>query len=126
MALNNPYAQYKQNSIMSTPPEELTLMLYDGAIKFIKQAKIYTQEKKYDKSSNANIRAQDIITELNATLNMQYEISHNLRSLYDYINSRLIEANLRKDIDILDEVLEFVTELRDTWKEAMRLAKIGK
>ncbi|MDK2800267.1 MAG: flagellar secretion chaperone FliS [Clostridiales bacterium] len=126
MAINNPYAQYKQNMAMTAPPQELTLMLYDGAIKFIKQAIIYTQEKKYDKASHFNVRAQDIISELNTTLDMQYEISHNLRSLYDYMMRRLVEANIKKDANILDEVLGFVTELRDTWKEAMKLARMSK
>jgi flagellar protein FliS len=126
MAINNPYAQYKQNMAMTAPPQELTLMLYDGAIKFIKQAIMYTQEKKYDKASHFNVRAQDIISELNTTLDMQYEISHNLRSLYDYMMRRLVEANIKKDANILDEVLGFVTELRDTWKEAMKLARMSK
>lgn len=125
MALNNPYAQYKQNTIFTAPPEELTLMLYDGAIKFINQASLYMQEKKYDKSSNASIRAQDIITELNTTLDMQYEISKNLRSLYDYMLRRMIEANVKKDVAIFDEVLGLVSELRDAWKEAMKIARKG-
>lgn len=125
MALNNPYAQYKQNTVMTAPPEELTLMLFEGMVKFINQSKIFMQEKKLDKASNANLRAQDIIAELNLTLDMQYDISKNLRALYDYMSRRLIEANLKKDVDILEEVLGLAAELRDTWKEAMKIARKG-
>jgi flagellar protein FliS len=123
MALNNPYSQYKQNTVMTASPEDLTLMLYDGAVKFINQSMIYMQEMKYDKSNNANIRAQDIITELSTTLDMQYEVSRNLRSLYDYMSRRLVEANIQKNSLMLEEVQTFITELRDTWKEAMKIAK---
>ncbi|KXG76354.1 flagellar export chaperone FliS [Thermotalea metallivorans] len=125
MALNNPYAQYKQNTVMTAPPEELTLMLFEGMVKFINQSKLFMQEKKLDKASNANLRAQDIIAELNLTLNMKYDISKNLRTLYDYMSRRLIEANLKKDVDILEEVLGLATELRDTWKEAIKIARKG-
>ncbi len=126
MALNksyNGYQKYQQNSVMTAAPEELTLMLYNGAIKFIKQAKIFMEQKQVEKTHNAIVRAQDIITELNITLNMDYEISKNLRSLYDFMLTRLTDANINKDIKILDEVLPLLEELRDTWQEAMKKAK---
>ena len=76
---------------------------------------------------NVNIlKAQDIVNELNITLNMDYEVSENLRQLYSFVNERLIEANLRKDKKPLLEAKEIVTELRDTWKEAMALSRKGK
>jgi flagellar protein FliS len=111
--------QYQQNSVMTATPEELTLMLYNGAIKFVNIAKLSIENKNIKKAHEALIRAQDIIIELNATLNMDYEISKNLRSLYEFILDRLVDANIKKEIEPLDEVLELLTELRDTWKEVI-------
>lgn len=124
--MKNPYGQYKQNSVMTASPQELTLMLYNGALKFIGKAKIFIEQKNIQKANESLIRAQDIIRELNITLNMDYEVSQNLRSLYTYIIERLVDANISKDIKVLDEVGEMITELRDTWKEAMKLSKAGK
>lgn len=104
---------------MTATPEELTLMLYNGAIKFVNIAKLSIENKNIKKAHEALIRAQDIIIELNATLNMDYEISKNLRSLYEFILDRLVDANIKKEIEPLDEVLELLTELRDTWKEVI-------
>ena len=126
MAMKNPYGQYKQNSVMTASPQELTLMLYNGALKFIGKAKIFIDQKNIPKANEAIIRTQDIIQELNITLNMDYEVSQNLRGLYTYMIERLVDANISKDIKILDEVSEMVTELRDTWKEAIKLSKTGK
>ncbi len=123
MVTSNAYDTYKQNSILTASPEELTLMLYNGLIKFIMIARKAIEEKDIPKAHESIIRAQDIVNEFKASLNMQYEISHNLNMLYDYFLDRLLEANIRKDTAILDEVLRFVRELRDTWAQAMRIAK---
>ncbi len=126
MALNNPYNQYKENSVLTASPQELTLMLFNGAIKFINLGRISIEKNDIEGKNNALKRAQDIISELNMTLDMNYDISKSLRPLYLYINERLLEANLRKDTACLDEAQAMVTELRDTWKEAMKIAKTGK
>lgn len=126
MAINNPYGQYKQNSIMTASPQELTLMLYNGALKFIGLSKIYIEQKNIPKTNESIIRAQDIIQELNITLNMDYEISKGLRSLYTYILDLLVDANISKDIKYLDQAAQMVTELRDTWKEAIKISKTGR
>ena len=124
--MNNPYAKYKEQSVTTATPEELTLMLYNGCIKFINLAEVYIEEKDYAKS-NLNIqKAQDIIQELNITLNMDYEISQNLRQLYTFINEKLLDANIQKDKQALFDAKEIVSELRDTWKEAMALSRKGK
>lgn len=124
--MNNPYAKYKEQSVTTATPEELTLMLYNGCIKFINLAEVYIEEKDYGKS-NLNIqKAQDIIQELNITLNMDYEISQNLRQLYTFINEKLLDANIKKDKQALFDAKEIVSELRDTWKEAMALSRKGK
>ncbi|QXM05191.1 flagellar export chaperone FliS [Crassaminicella indica] len=126
MAIRNPYSgfnQYKQNNIMTATPQELTLMLYNGAIKFVNQAILFIEQKNVQKSHNAIMRASDIIIELNATLNMDYEISKGLRPIYDFLVEKLTEANIKKDKKILEEILPIFTDLRDTWKQAMELAK---
>lgn len=124
--MNNPYSKYKEQAINTATPEELTLMLYEGCIKFINIAIVAIEESNVQLANNNIIKAENIISELSMTLNMDIEISQNLFLLYEYINDRLIEANMSKDKSILEEVKEFVTELRDTWKEAMKLARMGK
>lgn len=121
MALPNPYAQYQQHSVMTASPGDLTLMLYNGCIKFIKQSQSAVEQKDISGAHVAINRAQDIILEFMATLDMQIDLSHNLMALYEYINQRLAEANIRKDNEVLSECLGLVTELRDTWAEVVRL-----
>ncbi len=118
----NPYQQYRQNAVKSAGRGELTLMLYNGAVKFVKQGMKFIEEKNIEGTHNAIVRAQEIILHLSDTLNMEYELSQNLARLYDYINRRLVEANLKKDEQVLAEVLGLVEELRDTWAEAIKRA----
>lgn len=125
MAVNNPYTKYKEQSITTATPEELTLMLYNGCIKFMNLAEVYMGEKDYEKINLNLQKSQDIISELNVTLNMDIPLSKDLRRLYDYIYERLVDANLKKDKEQLAEAKELVTELRDTWKEAIVLARKG-
>lgn len=124
--MQNPYNQYKENSIKTASPQELTLMLYNGALKFMNQGKLFIEQKNIAGANESLKRAQDIIHELNSTLDMNYDISQNLRSIYTYIIEQLVEANITKNPKHIDEAQGMVTELRDTWKEAMRLAKLGK
>ncbi len=119
----NPYAAYQNNAVTTANPQELTLMLYDGALKFTRLAKLAIEQGNPD-LKNTNIqKAQAIFQEMRLTLNKDIAISANLDSLYEYIWRRLLDANVKNDTTILDEVLDFTTELRDTWKEAMKLAK---
>jgi len=119
----NPYQQYRQNAVMSAGSGELTLMLYNGAVKFIKQGAKFIEEKDLERAHEAIVRAQEIILHLNDTLNMDFELSKSLALLYDYMHHRLLEANIKKEKDILGEVLGFVEELRDAWMEALKLSK---
>lgn len=123
MAVRNPYNTYKENSVKTASPEELTLMLYNGALKFINKGKMGIEEKNIQVANEGINRAQDIIHELNNSLNMDYEMSQNMRSLYTYILEKLVEGNIQKKTEPLEEAKEMVTELRDTWKEAMKIAK---
>jgi flagellar protein FliS len=115
----NALNQYKQNTVFSATPEELTLMLYDGAIKFMNISKYHIENSNITKAHEALIRAQDIIIELSSSLNMEYEISESLRGLYEFVLDRLIDANIYKKIGPIDEALEIITEMKDTWKKAM-------
>jgi flagellar secretion chaperone FliS len=121
MALNNPYQSYQQNSVNTASPGELTLMLYNGCLKFINQAKIAIKANDIP-TKNSNIqKAQKIVQELMVTLNMDLEVSQNMMSLYDYMNRRLIEANIKNDTAVLEEVEVLVTDFRDTWKQVIQL-----
>lgn len=124
MVMTNPYQQYKQNVVNTSTPQELTLMLYNGLIKFLKLGVQSIEESNWEKS-NTNIgRAQDILQEFMSTLNMDYEISNYLYSLYDFMYWRLVDANIKKDKVMVEEVVGFAEELRDTWAQAMKLAKV--
>ncbi|MED3574794.1 flagellar export chaperone FliS [Cytobacillus praedii] len=113
------YEAYQQNSVLTASPGELTLMLYNGCLKFLNQAKRAVQEKNIEAKHTNLSKAQNIISELMVTLNFDYDIAKDMRKLYDYMNRRLIEANIKNDIAIISEVEELVTEFRDTWKEAL-------
>lgn len=121
MAVNNPYQSYQQNSVNTASPGELTLMLYNGCLKFINLAKHGMQSKDIE-GKNLNIqKAQNIVHELMVTLNMDLEVSQNMMSLYEYMNRRLVEANIKNDLGALAEVEGLVTEFRDTWKQVIQL-----
>ncbi len=122
-ANKNPYQQYQQNTVNTASPQELTLMLYNGLVRYLKLASQGIEEKDMEKSNNYIIRSEDIITEFMCTLDMQYEISDSLFALYEYMNRRLIEANIKKDKVIVDEIIGYAEELRDAWAQAMKLAK---
>ena len=115
--------KYKQNTVTTATPEELTLMLYDGAIKFMNIGKYSIENKDIERRHTSLIRAQDIINELNHSLNMDYAISEELRELYDFVSSRLVDANIGKDIVAIEDALGIVHEMRDTWKEVMHQIK---
>lgn len=122
-ANNNPYQQYQNNVVNTSTPQELTLMLYNGLVRFLKLAHQGIEEKDIEKANNNIIKSQNIVVEFMCTLDMQYEVSKGLFALYDYMNRRLIEANIKKDKAIVEEIIGFAEELRDTWAQAMKLAK---
>lgn len=118
---NSALNTYRQNSVTTASPGELTLMLYNGCLKFLTKAKKAIEEKNIEEKNKNIQKAQAIINELIVTLNMDYEISKQMYPLYDYMNRRLIEANIKNDIEIIDEVMGFVTEFRDTWKQVIQV-----
>jgi flagellar secretion chaperone FliS len=121
--LHNAAQTYQSNQVTTATPAELTLMLYNGAIKFIKQAKNAIHANEVAKAHEYCLKVQSILYELIATLNTEVPISQDFEKMYDYMLRRMIEANMRKDVAILTEVEDFFVQFRDTWKEAMVLAK---
>lgn len=120
-SLPNPYEAYRQAKISTASQGQLILMLYDGAVKFLNIANESISKKDFAASNTNIIKAQNIITELMISLNMEVgEISKNLYSLYDYMNRRLIQANIKKDPKIIDEVKGMLIELRETWDQAIK------
>ncbi|MED4799696.1 flagellar export chaperone FliS [Bacillus atrophaeus] len=123
MAIQNPYTAYQQNSINTATPGELTLMLYNGCLKFIKLANqaIHLGDME---SKNVNlIKAQNIIQELNITLNRDIELSGSMEAMYEYIHRKLVEANIQSDKDILAEIEGYITDFRDAWKQAIQIER---
>lgn len=118
---SNAYALYQQNDVLTASQGKLIIMLYDGAIKFLRFSKVAIDENNMENSNKYLCKAQDIISELMVTLNMDYEISKSLYALYDYMKFRLIEANIKKDKGNIDEVLGMLIELRDTWEQASHM-----
>jgi flagellar secretion chaperone FliS len=121
MAVNNPYQTYQNNSVTTASPGELTLMLYNGCLKFITLAKKGIQDHDIE-MKNVNIqKAQNIVSELMVTLNMDMDVSKNMMSLYDFINRRLIDGNIKNDVEAIEEAEGLIIEFRDTWKELIQL-----
>jgi flagellar protein FliS len=117
------YNQYRENSVYTAQPEELTLMLYNGLVKFILKAQYAISKMDIHGAHESIIKAQNIVQEFMSALDEKYEVSNSLMMLYDYMHRRLIEANIQKSTEILDEVLDMAKQLRDTWEQAMKLAK---
>ncbi len=119
--LANPYQKYQQNQIDTASPGKLLIMLYDGALKFIKAARDGIADEDIEKANNNIIKVQDIVTELMTFLDMDKggDISANLYNLYEYMSSRLVEANIKKDEEILTEVEGLLKDMKGTWQEAI-------
>lgn len=121
MALPNAYAQYNNNKVLTAAPGELTLMLYEGAIKFCNIAESAVEQKDIQKAHINIIKVQRIVDYLRQTLDMKYPVAQDYERIYVYLSERLVTANMKKDKAILEEVNEHLHSIRDTWKEVMRL-----
>ncbi len=117
----NAAALYAGNRINTASPAELTLMLYDGAIKFCNMAIDGLENNDIQKANTNLIKAQKIIVEFRSTLDFKYEVAQQFDIVYDYIYRRLVEANIKKDKEIALEALEHIRTMRDTWKDVMRM-----
>lgn len=126
MALNKGYAAYANSKIMTASPAELTLMLYEGAIKFCNIAIVAVEEKDVEKAHVNIVKVENIITEFQSSLNEKYEVTKDFANVYQYLQERLMQANIKKDKEILEEVLKHLRTMRDTWKEVMKLSRAEK
>ena len=119
----NPFADYNRNKILNATPAELTLMLYEGAIKFCNIAAMAIEKKDIQKAHDNLIKAQKIVDEFRATLDMKYPVAQDFDRVYVYLQRRLLEANMTKDQAIVEECATHLRAMRDTWKEVMRINK---
>jgi flagellar protein FliS len=121
--MNNPYEIYKRQDLETSNKQELVGKLFNEASLSLKRAVHAIEGKKFD-VANENIKKSEVIVKtLNQSLDMQYDISHQLRNLYGYMFKRMYEANMKKDVEILKQVSGMLDELRDTWLEAMKACK---
>lgn len=121
MALPNAYAQYITNKVLTASPGELTLMLYEGAIKFCNIAIDAVENKDVPRAHNNIRKVSNIIDYLRKTLDMKYPVAQDFERMYVYLDRRLTEANVKKDKEILDEINGHLHSIRDNWKEVMRI-----
>lgn len=121
MALPNAYSQYNNSKILTASPAELTLMLYDGAIRFCNIAVLAIEQKDVERAHNHIMKTQRIVDYLRQTLDFKYPVAQDFERMYVYLSQRLLEANLKKDKEILEEVNTHLRDIRDNWKEVMRI-----
>lgn len=119
MIQKNPYAAYNNSKIQTATPAELTLLLYEGAIKFTNIALTAMEKKDIQKTHDNIMKTERIIMEFQATLDHKYPVAKDFDAVYEYILQRLRDANMKKDPEILEEVLKHLRTMRDTWKEVM-------
>lgn len=123
VTISNPYSAYRQTSVATATPEKLLLMLYDGAIRFLHQARIAIEQQDLESTNKWLGKLQDIFVELNASLDIdQGEIALNMRKLYEFYQNEVIMANVEKNVERLQPVEEFLKLFRETWAEAAKIS----
>ena len=121
--VNNAAEAYKRQQIMTATPEALTLMLYNGCLKFMNEGREAVESKQWEQANISLQKAQNIISEFRITLNMEYDISKQLMPLYNYTYDRLVEGNMKSDPKMIQEAIDIIKELRDAWVQAMKKAR---
>lgn len=121
---NQAYAEYNRNKVLTASPAELTLILYEGAIKFCNIAIIGLEQNDMEKTHNNIVKVENIIEEFQATLNHKYPVAEDFDKIYRYIYDLLIEANIKKDKELLERALDELRGMRDTWKKVMVKVKV--
>ena len=119
---------YKRQQVLTATPEALTLMLYNGCLKFMDEGikALRAEKPNYEQANTYLQKAQNIISEFRVTLDMQYDISKQLMPLYNYTYERLVQGNMKSDPNQVEEAKAIITELRDAWMQAMRKARAEK
>lgn len=126
MNATNTANAYKRQQIMTASPEELTLMLYNGAIRFVTESILAIEKKDIEKAHTANMKAQNIVREFMLTQDMKYEISKTWLRVDEYILHCLIQGNINKNKVELEKAKKMLLEFRDTWIQAMKLVRVDK
>jgi flagellar protein FliS len=131
MAMNsygNAFNTYKNNSVNFASKDQLLLMLIDGAAKFSKIGRQAILDKDAKKAHENIIKTQNIFYELMATLDVAKggEWAESLMQVYEFITRRLVDANIKKSVEVMDEIIPLIEDVRDTWNEAYKVAKGGK
>jgi flagellar protein FliS len=128
MQSSNAYSAYKNNSVNYASKEQLLLMLLDGAVKFSKIGRQALVDKDIPKAHTNIVKTQDIFYELMATLDVTKggEWAPKMLAIYDFIVRRLMDANIKKSVEIINEVIPLIEEIRDTWNEAHKVSKGAK
>lgn len=122
----NPYAKYQDSKILTASPAELTLMLYEGIIKFTNIGITAIENREFQKANTNILKAERIVDHLSATLNDKYPVAEDFLNIYNCIMQALIRGNMRKDIAELERALEYSRMIRDTWKDVMKTVEKGK
>jgi len=124
----NAYNAYKSNSINYASKEQLLLMLLEGACKYVKIGSQAIVDKDVKKAHENLVKTQDIFYELMATLDVNKggEWAQSLFNVYDFIIRRLTDANIKKDVEIVNEVIPLIEDIKDTWNEAYKISKASK
>jgi len=117
---------YKNQQIMTASPEQLTLLLYNGALRFLNESILAMEQKDIQKSHNANMRVQDIVHEFIVTLDMNYEVSTGFAQLYEYTQHCLIQGNIKQDVEQLYQAKNVIQELREAWVGAMKQSQVAR
>ncbi len=117
---NQAYKQYNNSKVLTASAPELTLMLYDGAIKFSNIAEVALEKNDIPKAHTNIVKVEKIIDYLTVTLDMKYPVAKDFDNMYSYISRRLIEANMEKSIDIVKEVNMHLHSIRDNWVLVMK------
>ncbi|KOR76293.1 flagellar export chaperone FliS [Paenibacillus solani] len=120
--ISSPYDKYRQSSVQTATPAQLLLMMYDGAIKFVRGALEGLTDSNYQNTNTFLNKAQTIMSELIVTLDYSFEVSKGLAAMYEYINHLLIQANIKKEAGPAEEALGYLVELRETWSQAAKMS----
>jgi len=117
---------YRNQQVMTASPEQLTLLLYNGALRFLTESISAMEQGDIQKSHNANLRVQDIVREFVITLDMNYELSKTWAQLYEYTEHCLVQGNIKKDVKQLQQAKSILEEMRDAWAEAMKQTHVAR
>lgn len=112
--------KYLETTVQTASPAKLLIMLYDGAIRFCRQGIEAIKEENYPDAHTNLLKVQNIISEFIITIDRKSPVSENLLNLYEYFNTRLVEANMKKDVEPAEEVLSHLIDLKETWIQAAK------